>query len=311
MNNRQQTSDDTARPLVSVVIPVYNRPEELKRALGSVIRQTYSNMEILVVNDGSEVEISPTIENLNDCRISYFEMEHRNANVARNYGIEKSRGKYIAMLDADDVWFTDHVEDCLRTLWATNADGLYGSLIINDLKRNGDERQVIVRSLNKGETMMDYLLSKGCGAQTSTLFMTAQSAKDILWDPQLGRHQDYDFVNRYSKRYKLAAKLMPTVCVCRDGAEPPKTDFRSCIRAIKKNKRDISPRLYGSYHMGMLSLARSQKAPRDIIKHYQTEAVRYTGDISFHRFLEVKNPRGRMQKLRYKLEYLLRVLRQQ
>ncbi|MDR1090124.1 MAG: glycosyltransferase family 2 protein, partial [Prevotella sp.] len=158
------------------------------------------------MDDGSEIVIYPVIENLNDNRISYNKLDHKNANIARNYGIEKSKGQYIAMLDADDLWLNNHISECLRILQHSDyVDGLYGSLILKDMNRD-DERIVHVRALHEEESMIDYLLSTGYGAQTSTLFMTAESAQSVLWNPELNRHQDYDFVVRYSKRYNFIPK---------------------------------------------------------------------------------------------------------
>jgi len=290
-------------PLISVIIPVYNRPYALKRTLKSVINQAYSNLEILVVDDGSEIEIYSIIEKLNDNRISYYKLDHNNANVARNYGINKSKGQYIAMLDADDLWLGNHIEDCLKTLHSSQSDGLYGSLILKNM-HTGQQRVASVRSLHKDETMIDYLLSLGYGAQTSTLFMTAESTKSILWNPGLKRHQDYDFVIRYSKQYRLISKAEPTVIYTLGEPKQLKIDFKSCIQVIKENEEDISPNLYYSYHMNMLLLAKRQNASDDIIEHYKNEAIYYKEFISFYQYLKIRQPRSEEEQLHCREEYI-------
>ena len=294
--------------LTSIVIPVYNRPEALKKTLESVIKQTYSNIEVLVVDDGSDVEIYPIIETLGDNRIFYFKLNHKNANVARNYGIEKSKGKYIAMLDADDIWLENHLEKCFKILQIGRADGLYGSLILRNMNTK-QERITFVRALQKGETMIDYLLSTGYGAQTSTLFMTAESAKFVLWDSTLNRHQDYDFVVRYSKQYTLIPKTEPTVIYTLGEAKQLKIDLKSCIKVIKDNENDISPNLYNSYHLNMLSLARQQNSSGDIIEHYKREATYYKEYLNYYQFLVIRYPQTKFQRLKCKLEYLFYILR--
>jgi len=291
------------QPLVYIVIPVYNRPEALHRTLDSVVKQTYLDIEIIVVDDGSDIEIYPVIEKLNDKRISYYKLEHKNANVARNYGIEKSKGQYIAMLDADDIWLEDHIEDCIKTIEREQVDGLYGSLILKNMN-TGQERIASVRPLHANETMIDYLLRTGYGAQTSTLFMTAESAKSILWDPELNRHQDYDFVVRYSKQYKLIPKINPTVIYTLGEPKQLTIDLKSCIKVIKDNEDDISPNLYYNYHLNMLSLAKHQNAPEGIREHYKTEATYYKEYISFYQFLMIRQPRTEEEQLRCKEEYL-------
>lgn len=300
MNAKQQ---DT--PLISVIIPVYNRPELLKATIKSVIEQTYSNWEIVVVDDGSETEILPVIEKLGDQRISYHKLEHTNANVARNFGITQSKGDYIAMLDADDLWMENHLKDCLERLFESNTDGLYGSLMIRYKK--DDIRTEMVREINPEESMIDYLLCVKWGAQTSTLFMTADSAKKIRWNPELNRHQDYDFVVRYGKRYKLAAKLTPTVIYTYN--QSAQIDFHSCIRFIKENEDDINPQVYNDYHLDMFSRAKQQNAPTKILKHYQKEATRNKEYLSYYNYIIIKYPTSRIEKIRYKLEYLFHIFR--
>jgi glycosyltransferase involved in cell wall biosynthesis len=99
------------------------------------------------VDDGSTIDSLPYIEQFDDPRIQYYKLEHKNANVARNYGINQSKGKYIAMLDSDDLWLENHLEDCINTLQKAGADGLYGSLILRNI--NGHEQVSHIRSLNE------------------------------------------------------------------------------------------------------------------------------------------------------------------
>lgn len=258
----------TKHPLVSVVIPAYNYPELLKITLESAIKQSFSNIEILVIDDGSEENLLSIINLLNDERIYYYKLDHKNANVARNFGISISKGQYIAMLDADDIWCKNHLEDCIYSI--QNADGLYGSIIIKH-ENSEIENTFYVRNLYQDETMLDYLLNTGCGAQTSTLFLTRESAKKTTWNPDLYRHQDYDFLVRYAENFKLIPKINPTVYyIVRN--KKTHIDFYSCINFINANKQYINPRIYLDYHRNMYWLARKLNAPLEIINHYQKES---------------------------------------
>ena len=260
------------KDLVSVIIPTYNDTDTLYDTIQSVIEQDYSNIEIIVVDDGSDVDLKPLIHALNYHRINYVKLAiHQNANIARNEGIYRSSGQYIAMLDADDRWTKDHIKDCLATIKRHNADGVYGSLI---LQGEDFERVVIARALRAGESMVDYLLKTGCGAQTSTLFMTKKSAEDILWDPILKRHQDYDFVVRYSKKYTLWPKIMPTV-LYRISYQEKDIDYASCISFIKKNRKDISPEVYAYYHKYMYEEIKFRKVDEYYKEYYRKEAMRF------------------------------------
>jgi glycosyltransferase involved in cell wall biosynthesis len=170
-------------PLISIVIPVYNRIEYLRETLKSVILQSYTNLEIIVVDDGSDEDIESLVTSFKDSRFSYYKLSHKNANVARNFGIQKSNGSYIAMLDSDDLWLPEHIQGCLKTIREQEVDGKYGSLkVVNTITKK--EQTVVARHPFEDESIETYLIKTGFGAQTSTLFMTSWAAKRILWDEE-------------------------------------------------------------------------------------------------------------------------------
>lgn len=92
--------------LVSVVIPTYNSALWIADALNSVVNQVFKgNIEILVVDDGSEDNIQQVVEPyVKNYDIKFFKINHKGAAAARNYGLQKSKGKYVAFLDSDDYW---------------------------------------------------------------------------------------------------------------------------------------------------------------------------------------------------------------
>lgn len=91
---------------VSVVIPYYNRAEWLWQAVESVLAQTFQDFEVIVVDDGSE-EQPQLHERFTDARIRYVRQDHRGASAARNHGLRLATGKYVAFLDADDVFLPE------------------------------------------------------------------------------------------------------------------------------------------------------------------------------------------------------------
>jgi len=97
-------------PLISVIIPLYNKEKFIKRCLDSVISQTYSNIEIVVVNDGSTDHSTEAVDAVDDPRIRLIEKPNGGVSSARNRGIDEARGVYIAFVDADDVWYEKHLE---------------------------------------------------------------------------------------------------------------------------------------------------------------------------------------------------------
>lgn len=96
-------------PKVSVVIPFYNGVEWLCEAVQSVLEQTYTNLEVIVVNDGSPENVDQFLQKYEN-KVLYFKKENGGPASARNYGIDKATGDYIALLDSDDVWLPQKTE---------------------------------------------------------------------------------------------------------------------------------------------------------------------------------------------------------
>ncbi len=102
-------------PLVSVVITTYNRCEVLKRAILSVINQTYKNLEIIIIDDASTDATSKAVSLIDDSRLKYIaHPKNLGVSIARNTGIQSSTGEYIAFLDDDDEWLPQKVADQLK-----------------------------------------------------------------------------------------------------------------------------------------------------------------------------------------------------
>jgi len=91
-------------PFFSVIIPVYNKAMFVSETLQSVLTQTFTDFEIIIINDGSTDNSESVIKTLNDNRIKYFYKENEGVAIARNLGIEKAQGEFVCFLDADDFW---------------------------------------------------------------------------------------------------------------------------------------------------------------------------------------------------------------
>lgn len=110
--------------LISIIVPVYNGEIYIGRCLDSILEQTYQNLEIIIIDDGSSDRTGDICEKylLEDRRIKYFYQENRGQSVARNNGVLRCTGDWIAFLDSDDVYLPYSIEVMYNIQKATNAD---------------------------------------------------------------------------------------------------------------------------------------------------------------------------------------------
>lgn len=291
MNKKNSlTTDKTViNTLVSVVIPTYNRPLELDRAIKSVLAQTWQTFEIIVVDDASDVDIKSVCDAFNDTRIRYFRNNvHKNANVARNIGIKEAQGIYIAMLDSDDEFLADHLERRLEMIKKWDCDGIFGSAYVE----YGTHKDLALsRPLRTGERMINYLLSDGF-APTPSHFYKREAALAVMWDETMDRHQDFDFTLRFSERFSLLCDIQPTVLVNWKVGEKRNVKYDSCIRFIDRHKDEILPRIYNFYHRSMYShVQRNEVVDKKIERHYAVNSYKYIYAVPFSEFLFVHKAR--------------------
>ena len=100
--------------MISVVIPLYNKEAFIAETLESVLSQTYSNFEVIVVDDGSTDSSVAAVQSFTDNRISLFEKRNEGVSVARNYGVDQAQYSWIAFLDADDWWAPTFLEEVVK-----------------------------------------------------------------------------------------------------------------------------------------------------------------------------------------------------
>ncbi|MEQ8381118.1 MAG: glycosyltransferase [Coleofasciculus sp. A1-SPW-01] len=106
-------------PKISVIIPVYNGKETIKETITSVLNQTFSDIEILVINDGSTDGTLEVVDSIQDPRLNVFSYANAGLAASRNRGFALARGDYVSFMDADDLWTPDKLEAQFKALQAT------------------------------------------------------------------------------------------------------------------------------------------------------------------------------------------------
>jgi glycosyltransferase involved in cell wall biosynthesis len=186
---------------VSVILPTYNRAGTLSRSIKSVLNQTYRNFEIIVVDDASSDNTYSVVNSFDDDRIRYVRHEkNRGANAARNTGIKKSLGEYIAFQDSDDVWMPHKLENQLDVFLRPSIDA---GVVYTGVCRIWPNYHTDYLPAEKGESgnIIDALL-KGNFIPTQVTMIK----KDIFdshgyFDQQLPRLQDWEMWIRIAEEY--------------------------------------------------------------------------------------------------------------
>jgi glycosyltransferase involved in cell wall biosynthesis len=191
-----------ATPAVSVVIPAYNVATYMRETLDSVFAQTYTDFEVVVVNDGSPdtEELERALEPYRE-RIVYVRQENRGAGAARNRGLREARGGYVAFLDADDLWLPNFLEAQMRFLEAGGYDLVYSDAVLFGDTPVAGRTQMESASPSVGEVDFLSLIHYRCNVTTSTvLARKAPIFEAGLFDEGLRNSQDFELWVRLVRR---------------------------------------------------------------------------------------------------------------
>ena len=133
-------------PKISFIIPTYNRDKYIKKCINSILKQTIKDIEIIIVDDGSTDNTENIINNIKDKRIKYFKRDNYGIGSSRNYGIEKSKGDYVAFIDSDDYIDEPFAEKMYEKAKKDNLD----LVICNyyNFYKNGTKELITIPSFN-------------------------------------------------------------------------------------------------------------------------------------------------------------------
>lgn len=216
-------------PKVSVVIPAYNRAESIGRAISSVFAQTFSDFELIVVDDGSTDGTAACASAFDrpDLRVIVHE-RNRGAAAARNTGIAAAEAPLVAFLDSDDEWLPDKLARQVRRLEETEAAACCSGFL---LERGGT---ISERRLPETRGWRARLL-RGCTVSPgSTLVVERRCFGEIgPFDESLGRFEDWEWLLRFTARHKLVAVGAPLAVV--HGREWPSIGVvRAALDALER-----------------------------------------------------------------------------
>jgi FkbM family methyltransferase len=208
-----QSTVNRSRPLVSVIIPTKDRPEMLTQAIQSVLNQTFTELEIIVVNDGG-VDVQSVISRLNTRgNIVYKKHDHTlDRSATRNTGIRAARGKYIAYLDDDDNYYPNHIETLVKFLENSEYKIAYTDAVMAQQEKQNGEYVTINRSVPYSiEFDKDKILVSNCTPNLCLMHEKSCLDEVGLFDETLSTHEDWDLIIRLSRKFDIA-HIKETTC---------------------------------------------------------------------------------------------------
>jgi len=193
--------------LVSVIIPAYNAEKYIEETIQSVLKQTHSNFELIVVDDGSTDNTIKLAEltSKNNSEITVIKQKNSGVSIARNTGFQASKGNYVAFLDADDVWLPDCLELMLKRF--SNDESL--GLVQCDYQKidESSKKEEEIYSFEKEGYILEELLLGGNGKHIwgicGVLVKREVIEKVGAFDKDLSNGADHEFYFRVAKQYKI------------------------------------------------------------------------------------------------------------
>mgnify|MGYP003131613947 CR=1 FL=1 len=198
-------------PVVSVIVPTYNRAKYLGLALGSVLEQSYRNFELIVVDDGSSDETAEVVATFHDPRLIYIRQENLGRSIARNRALTVARGRYIAFLDSDDEYLPDKLSQQVQYLDNYPEVGMVytSALCIND---KGDvQREYVYTASHEGDIYRQIAFFRPLTITLPTVMLRREVLEQVgAFDEKMERFEDTDLWRRIAKRFRVGVIRDPT-----------------------------------------------------------------------------------------------------
>lgn len=197
----------------SVVIPTYNRKNHLVHAIESVLGQTFNDLELIVVDDGSSDGTCSVVESYSDFRIKYVRIPHKGVSFARNTGIRLAEGEYIAFLDSDDRWLDNKLEITEQYI------DRYPEIFLFHTEELWYRKGKLLGQKKKHRKYSGYIYEKClplcCIGMSTTIAKRELFLKSGMFDTALPACEDYDLWLRVCSEFEV--KLIPEALTVKDG----------------------------------------------------------------------------------------------
>lgn len=191
-------------PIISVVIPVYNGEKTIQETIESVLNQTFSEFELIVINDGSQDSTLEIVSNIKDTRLRIFSYSNAGLSASRNRGISQAVGDYISFIDADDLWSQDKLESQFQAL-QTNSQAAVAYSWTNSINELGEFSRRGSHYTVNGNVYANLLIFNFLENGSNALFRQQVFTKVGKFDESLTAAEDWDMYLRLAAHYQFIA----------------------------------------------------------------------------------------------------------
>lgn len=208
-------------PFFSVIIPLYNKENYISETVQNVLNQSFTDFEIIIIDDGSTDNSFNVLQEIKDGRLNIYQQKNEGVSKARNNGIERANGHYIALLDADDLWKKDHLTSLYNAITLIPLEGIYCTGYEIQLSKNGTLRTAVYNNYKplKIEIVPNYF---ECSTINSVIWPSASAfSKALFYDIgmfniNLKASEDLDFFTRAALKYPVVINPQLTMTYLRN-----------------------------------------------------------------------------------------------
>lgn len=212
-------------PLVSIITPSYNSEKFISETIQSVQNQTYQNWEMIIVDDCSTDRTVTIVNEIlrNEPRIKFFSLsKNQGPAKARNIAIQNAQGNYMTFLDADDIWFTDFIQNSINTI---NKTGIH--FVFSSYRRSNENLEFVYSDFIVPEKVSyeDILKTNSISCLTAFIDIKKLGKKTM---PEIRKRQDMGLWLKYLKEIPFAY-----------GIKEPKAIYRIRKNSLSRNKKNL------------------------------------------------------------------------
>lgn len=195
-------------PLISVIMPTWNRADFIQNSINAILKQTFDDLELIIINDGSTDNTESIVSSYHDERIKYFSQAQAGPSAARNLGLDQAKGKWISFCDSDDVYFIDRLKQYYE--YAQDQECLIYSGWVRFSQQHN--KYLIINSIFGFEKEFNLDLFQYKNIFPSSAVMVKRSCLDKAgkFDAKLAFSEDWELFLRVSDHYPILQMKKPT-----------------------------------------------------------------------------------------------------